>query len=42
MIAIGRVHFVMFMFVLLALGMASRVVFLHVVDRDFLQDQGEA
>jgi cell division protein FtsI (penicillin-binding protein 3) len=42
MIAIGRVHFVMAMFVLLAVGMASRVVFLHVVDRDFLQDQGDA
>jgi cell division protein FtsI (penicillin-binding protein 3) len=42
MLALTRVHVVIAMFVALAIGMYSRVIYLHLVDRDFLQDQGDA
>lgn len=42
MLAITRVHIVMAAFFLLALAMSGRVVFLHFVEKDFLQDQGDA
>ncbi|MEX2489738.1 MAG: penicillin-binding transpeptidase domain-containing protein [Pseudomonadales bacterium] len=39
---IARSWFVITLFVLLSLAIAVRIVFLHVVDKDFLQDQGDA
>ncbi len=38
----GRVHLFMAFFVMLALVMSFRVVYLHSVERDFLKDQGDA
>lgn len=40
--ALGRVYLFMGLFVLLALGMGTRVVYLHAVERDFLKGQGDA
>ncbi len=37
-----RIYLVAGFFVLLAVTMTTRVVFLHVFDKDFLQDQGDA
>jgi cell division protein FtsI (penicillin-binding protein 3) len=37
-----RVYLVIGFFVLLAVAMGTRVVFLHVFEKDFLQDQGDA
>ncbi|MBV1876852.1 MAG: penicillin-binding protein 2 [Pseudomonadales bacterium] len=37
-----RVQFVGLIFILLATAMTARVVFLHIIDRDFLQGQGDA
>lgn len=37
-----RTHFVIALFALLAAGMSTRIVALHVFDRTFLQDQGDA
>ncbi|MFT7688206.1 MAG: cell division protein FtsI (penicillin-binding protein 3) [Candidatus Azotimanducaceae bacterium] len=42
MMAIGRVHIVIAGFMLLTLLMGARVVFLHLYDKDFLQEQGDA
>lgn len=40
--ALGRVHVFMAMFVMLALAMSARVVYLNAVEREFLQGQGDA
>lgn len=37
-----RLYLVLGFFVLLSVGMGSRVVFLHVFEKDFLQDQGDS
>lgn len=42
MLAISRVHIVVAAFFLLTAAMGARVIFLHLVDKDFLQDQGDA
>ncbi len=42
MMALGRVHVFMAMFVMLALAMSARVVYLNAVEREFLQGQGDA
>lgn len=41
-LAPGRVHLVIGFFLTLALAMSARVVLLQFVDKDFLQDQGDA
>lgn len=41
-LAIERVHVVVSAFVLLSLVLCGRVVYLHLSERDFLQDQGDA
>lgn len=40
--ALGRIHLVMGLAGLVTLAMATRVVYLHAVERDFLQNQGDA
>lgn len=42
MLSISRVHWVIAFFLAVSLAMSGRVVYLHLVDRDFLQDQGDA
>ena len=42
MIAISRVHVVIAFFLALTVGMGARIVLLHLFDKDFLQDQGDA
>ncbi len=42
MLAIERIHFVIALIVLAAAAMSSRVVYLYLVEKDFLQDQGDA
>ncbi len=39
---LGRVHFVALIIVLLSVGMMVRLWYLQIVDKDFLQDQGDA
>ena len=39
---ISRAHLVIAFFGLLVIAMCTRIVFLHLFDRDFLQDQGDA
>lgn len=41
-IRVPRTHIVIGCFALLALGMSARIVYLHLFDRTFLQDQGDA
>ncbi|HKI74083.1 MAG TPA: penicillin-binding transpeptidase domain-containing protein [Pseudomonadales bacterium] len=42
MFAISRVHVVIACLFALAAGMSARIVLLHLFDKDFLQDQGDA
>ena len=42
MMALGRVHLFMGLFVVLTLAMAGRVVYLNAAESDFLQNQGDA
>ncbi|MBD3647524.1 MAG: penicillin-binding protein 2 [Pseudomonadales bacterium] len=39
---LARIYLMTACFILLAFAMGARVVYLHVVERDFLQDQGDA
>ena len=41
-LSLGRIHLVIAAFVLVAGTMGTRIIYRHVVDKDFLQDQGDA
>ncbi len=41
-LALGRIHLVIAAFVLVTGTMGARIIYRHVVDKDFLQDQGDA